>query len=76
MIAVDGKCLRGAWRPDGSRVFLLSAVRHGDGITLVWREIGATTKEIPESGAVSGAAAGDQRLHAEPRTRRGYLSCS
>jgi hypothetical protein len=27
---VDGKCLRGARRPDGSRVFVLSAVRHGD----------------------------------------------
>jgi hypothetical protein len=28
-IAVDGKCLRGAKRSDGSRVFVLSAVRHG-----------------------------------------------
>lgn len=40
-IAVDGKCLRGARRPDGSRVFVLSAVRHGDGVTLASREIGA-----------------------------------
>ncbi|MGI5135422.1 ISAs1 family transposase [Streptomyces sp. CA-106110] len=47
-IAVDGKCLRGARRPDGSRVFVLSAVRHGDGITLASREIGAKTNEIPE----------------------------
>ncbi|MCX4826994.1 ISAs1 family transposase [Streptomyces sp. NBC_01142] len=47
-IAVDGKCLRGAKRPDGSRVFLLSAVRHGDGVTLASREIGAKTNEIPE----------------------------
>ncbi|WP_199806398.1 transposase family protein, partial [Streptomyces sp. MUSC 125] len=39
-IAVDGKCLRSAKRPDGSRVFVLSAVRHGDGITLASREIG------------------------------------
>ncbi|WP_434098281.1 ISAs1 family transposase [Streptomyces mirabilis] len=46
--AVDGKCLRGAHRPDGSRVFVLSAVRHGDGITLASREIGAKTNEIPE----------------------------
>lgn len=45
--AVDGKCLRGARRPDGSRVFVLSAVRHGDGITLASREIGAKTNEIP-----------------------------
>ncbi|WP_345128457.1 ISAs1 family transposase, partial [Streptomyces chiangmaiensis] len=47
-IAVDGKCLRGAKRADGSRVFVLSAVRHGDGITLASREIGAKTNEIPE----------------------------
>ncbi len=47
-IAVDGKCLRGAKRPDGRQVFVLSAVRHGDGITLASREIGAKTNEIPE----------------------------
>nr|WTB28307.1 ISAs1 family transposase [Streptomyces sp. NBC_00830]WTB28595.1 ISAs1 family transposase [Streptomyces sp. NBC_00830]WTB35774.1 ISAs1 family transposase [Streptomyces sp. NBC_00830] len=47
-IAVDGKCLRGARRPDGSQVFVLSAVTHGDGITLASREIGAKTNEIPE----------------------------
>lgn len=47
-LAADGKCLRGARRPDGSRVFVLSAVRHGDGITLASREIGAKTNEIPE----------------------------
>ncbi|MFF3466098.1 ISAs1 family transposase [Streptomyces sp. NPDC001984] len=47
-VAVDGKCLRGARQPDGSRVFVLSAVRHGDGITLASREIGAKTNEIPE----------------------------
>jgi hypothetical protein len=43
-IAVDGKCLRGARRPDGSRVFVLSAVRHGDGVTLASREIGAKSR--------------------------------
>jgi predicted transposase YbfD/YdcC len=47
-IAVDGKCLRGARRPDGRRVFVLSAVRHGDGITLASRGIGAKTNGIPE----------------------------
>lgn len=45
---MDGKYLRGAKRPDGSRVFVLSAVRHGDGVTLASREIGAKTNEIPE----------------------------
>jgi len=47
-IAVDGKCLRGAKRPDGSRVFILSAARHVDAITLAAREIGAKTNEIGE----------------------------
>lgn len=48
VLAVDGKCLRGARRSDGSRVFVLSAVTHSDGITLASREIGAKTNEIPE----------------------------
>ncbi|MFJ2078935.1 ISAs1 family transposase [Streptomyces anulatus] len=46
--AVDGKCLRGAVRADGSRVFVLSAVRHHDALTAALREIGAKTNEIPE----------------------------
>ncbi|MCA1224246.1 transposase family protein, partial [Streptomyces sp. 8L] len=37
--AVDGKCLRGAVRADGTRMFVLTAVL---------REIGAKTNEIPE----------------------------
>lgn len=47
-VAVDGKCLRGAKRPDGSRVFILSAVRHTDAVTLAAREIAAKTNEIGE----------------------------
>ncbi|MEV5688412.1 transposase family protein [Streptomyces sp. NPDC052164] len=46
--AVDGKCLRGAVRADGSRVFVLFAVRHHDALTAAPREIGAKTNEIPE----------------------------
>jgi DDE_Tnp_1-associated/Transposase DDE domain len=46
--AVDGKYLRGARRPDGSRAIVLSAVRHGDGVTIAAREIAAKTNEIPE----------------------------
>ncbi|TWG02830.1 DDE family transposase [Streptomyces brevispora] len=45
-IAVDGKCLRGAVRADGSKVFVLSAVRHDDALTAALREIGAKTNEI------------------------------
>ncbi|MFF1713982.1 hypothetical protein [Streptomyces sp. NPDC058268] len=46
--AVDGKSLRGAVRANGSRVFVLSAVRHHDALTAALREIGAKTNEIPE----------------------------
>lgn len=46
-IAVDDKCQRGARRPDGSRVFVLSAVRNGDGITFASRKI-PKANEIPE----------------------------
>ncbi|MFF0009787.1 ISAs1 family transposase [Streptomyces tibetensis] len=73
-IAVDGKCLRGARRPDGSRVFVLSAVRHGDGVTLASREIGAKTNEIPEfaplldqidDADLAGAVVTADALHAQ-----------
>lgn len=47
-VAVDGKCLRGAKRTDGSQVFVLSAVRHVDAVTLAVREIGAKTNEISQ----------------------------
>lgn len=46
--AVDGKCLRGAVREDGSRVFVITAVRHDDALTAALREIGTKTNEIPE----------------------------
>ncbi|MFD4814380.1 transposase family protein, partial [Streptomyces sp. NPDC058425] len=46
--AVDGKCLRGAVRADGSRMFGLTAVRHDDALTAALREIRARTNEIPE----------------------------
>ncbi|MFD0307882.1 MerR family transcriptional regulator [Streptomyces sp. NPDC127119] len=41
--AVDGTCLRGGVRTDGSRVFVLTAVRHDDALTAALREIGAKT---------------------------------
>ncbi|WP_081241698.1 ISAs1-like element IS1629 family transposase, partial [Streptomyces viridosporus] len=80
-IAVDGKCLRSAKRPDGSRVFVLSAVRHGDGITLASREIGAKTNEIPEfqplldqldDADLKGAVVTADALHAQ-RDHATYL---
>ncbi|AQW48413.1 transposase [Streptomyces hygroscopicus] len=46
--AADGKCLRGAMRPDGSPVYVFSAGRHQDVLTIAAREVGAKTNEIPE----------------------------
>jgi predicted transposase YbfD/YdcC len=48
VFAGDGKCLRGATRPDGSKVYVFSAVRHRDALTVAAREVGAKTNEIPE----------------------------
>lgn len=44
----QASALRGARRPDGSRVFVLCAVRHGDGITLASGETRVKANEIPE----------------------------
>ena len=47
-LACDGKEVRGAVRPDGTSLFLLSAATGG--IVLAEREIPAKTNEIPEIG--------------------------
>ncbi len=47
-VAVDGKTLKGARRPDGSQVHLLSAFLHQQGVTVAQREVGEKTNEIPE----------------------------
>jgi predicted transposase YbfD/YdcC len=46
--AADGKTARGAVRPDGSQVHLLSAFHVTEGRTMAQREIDAKTNEIPE----------------------------
>jgi predicted transposase YbfD/YdcC len=46
--ATDGKAMRGATRPGGGRVHLMSAFHVGEGRTLAQREVGAKTNEIPE----------------------------
>ena len=51
-IAFDGKTLRGARRPEGQQVHLLSAVLHGEGIVIAQREVGDKTNEIPEASAL------------------------
>jgi predicted transposase YbfD/YdcC len=79
--AVDGKCLRGAYRPDGSQVNVLSMVRHHDALTAASREIAAKTNEIPEfprlldqleDAEVAGAVFTMDALHAQRETAR-YL---
>lgn len=47
VIAVDGKALRGARRPDGGRVHLLSAFDTSTGIVLAQVTIAAKSNEIP-----------------------------
>jgi len=48
-VACDGKYVKGARRPDGTSLILLSAATPG-GVTLAQREIPAKTNEIPEIG--------------------------
>jgi hypothetical protein len=52
--AVDGKCLRGAKRPDGSQIYVISAVRHHDRLTAAAREIAAKSNEIPAFAPAAG----------------------
>lgn len=47
-VAVDGKTLRGAVRPDGRQVHLLSAMTHDDGAVLAQRDVDAKTNEITQ----------------------------
>jgi hypothetical protein len=47
-VALDGKTLRGARRPDGKQVHLLSAFLHHQGVTVAQKEVGEKTNEIPE----------------------------
>jgi len=47
-VSVDGKTVRGARRPDGSQLHLLSAFLQRSGVTVAQREVGAKTNEIPE----------------------------
>jgi urease gamma subunit len=46
-LAIDGKTVRGARRPDGTQVHLLSAVLHSSGITVAQCEVDSKSNEIP-----------------------------
>ena len=75
-IAVDGKVVRGAWRPDGSQVNLLSAISHDTAIVLAQREIAAKTNEIPELSTLladldlTGVVVSADALHTQRETAR------
>ena len=75
-IAVDGKVVRGAWRPDGSQVNLLSAISHDTAVVLAQREIAAKTNEIPELSILladldlTGTVVSADALHTQRETAR------
>ena len=46
-VAFDGKVLKGARNDDGTRVHLLSAVTHQEGITISQKQIASKSNEIP-----------------------------
>jgi hypothetical protein len=77
-VAVDGKTVRGARRPDGSPVQLLSAFLHQQGVTVAQVEVGPHTNEIPEVTRLlapldlAGRVVTADALHTQQETAR-YL---
>jgi hypothetical protein len=77
--AADGKTVRGAIRPDGSQVHLLSVFDTGTGRVRAQREIDAKTNEIPElAPAIAhlnliGAVVTLDALHLADDTKAHYL---
>ncbi|MFG2043908.1 ISAs1 family transposase [Dactylosporangium sp. NPDC048998] len=57
VIAIDGKALRGAHRPDGGHVHLLSALDTATGIVLAQVTIAAKSNEIPACAPLLDAVA-------------------
>jgi predicted transposase YbfD/YdcC len=74
--AADGKTARGAVRPDGSRVHLLSVFHAGEQRTMAQREVDAKTNEIPEllplleGLGISGMVITMDALHGQRETAR------
>lgn len=77
-LAVDGKTLRGARRPDGSRVHLLSAFLQQQRATVAQIEVGEKTNEIPELKRllgpldIAGRVVTADAMHTQKETAR-YL---
>jgi predicted transposase YbfD/YdcC len=74
--AADGKTVRGAVRPDGSQVHLLSVFDAGTGCVRAQREIDAKTNEIPELAPaiahldLTGTVVTLDALHTQAETAR------
>ena len=74
--AADGKTARGAVRPDGSQVHLLSAYHVTEERTMAQREVDARTNEIPELGPMlkglnlDGMVITADALHGQRETAR------
>ena len=74
--AADGKTARGAVRPDGSQVHLLSAFHVTGGRVMAQREVGAKTNEIPEllpmleQLSLTGMVVTADALHGQRETAR------
>ena len=75
-LAVDGKTMCGALRPDGTQVHLLSAFLHRQGITVAQLEVGEKTNEIPEIKRllqpldIAGRVVTADALHTQKETAR------
>ena len=73
---MDGKVVRGAWRPDGSQVNLLSAISYDTAVVLAQREIAAKINEIPELSTLladldlTGTVVSADALHTQRETAR------
>jgi hypothetical protein len=83
VIAVDGKTLRGARRPDGRQVHLLSALDTSTGIVLAQVTVDAKSNEIPAFaplldavetvlGALTGVLFIADALHTQTARRGGH----
>jgi predicted transposase YbfD/YdcC len=74
--AADGKTVRGAVRPDGSQVHLLSVFDVGTGCVRAQREVDAKTNEIPELAPaiahldLTGTVVTADALHTQAETAR------
>lgn len=48
-ISIDGKTVKGAIKPDGTKVHLLAAITHNNNVVIAQKQIPAKTNEIPEA---------------------------